>query len=412
MQSDRSTPPPGRPPARYADLLRRAIADLDRIGDRVAADVAGPGEAVADVLPEVRAAIDRLVDALDRGPEPSAEVLAGLREEGAAAARAGLSVERVIDRYLSAGWVMWDAAADRAAGREEIAALGAALLRTGDLAAAAIAEGFGSADREIAGRQAVARDELLDDLLAAVPGDAESVARLTRRAAAVGFDPDVAHTVVVVAGAAGSLDSGSIETRLARPARSGRSAAGPTLVGARNERLVVVAAVGPQTARALETLARAIGDRSYGARSTAAPGVARVGPAYLAASSALSTMIRLDRPGVIVDAADVLVERVLGTDDELLAALVEHELGPLVRAGRGSHDLLRTLDAWLDAGLNAQATARALDVAPRTVAYRLERISHVLGTPLDGPTVRRLGVALTGRRLLPRSIAPGDDGSG
>jgi purine catabolism regulator len=113
---------------------------------------------------------------------------------------------------------------------------------------------------------------------------------------------------------------------------------------------------------------------------------------------------------VLVEAADLLVERTIGADERLLAGLVDHELGPLLHAGHGSADLIATLDAWLDAGLNAQATARHLELAPRTVAYRLERIAGLLGRPLDGPTVRRLGVALVGRRLLAATAAPGHAG--
>ena len=403
MQAD--PPADGDRAPLHAALLRRVAADLDRISARVAADVAGQRESVAAVLPEVRASVGQLVDALARGAEPSTEVLARLRDEGADAARGGVSVERVIDRYLSAGWVLWDAATAMAGEPGELAALGAALLRTGDLAAAAIAEGHGSADREIAGRQGAVRGELLGDLLDLVPADAEGAARLGRRGIAAGFDPDVAHAVVVASPVGLPIEAGTIETGLGRLDRIDRRSAGSVLVGTRHERLVAVAAVGPPAARVIDALRDPLAAGWTAVRAEAGPGVSTIGPAYVDAVSALAVAARLGRTGQLVEAADVLVERAIGADERLLATLVEHELGPLLRAGRGSTDLLVTLDAWLDAGLNAQAAARALDLAPRTVAYRLDRISRLLGRRLDGPTVRRLGVALTGRRLLVGSAA-------
>jgi DNA-binding PucR family transcriptional regulator len=45
-------------------------------------------------------------------------------------------------------------------------------------------------------------------------------------------------------------------------------------------------------------------------------------------------------------------------------------------------------------------TARRLHLAPRTVAYRLQRIEELLGRPLDGHLRPRLSVALLAYRAL------------
>jgi purine catabolism regulator len=85
-----------------------------------------------------------------------------------------------------------------------------------------------------------------------------------------------------------------------------------------------------------------------------------------------------------------------------LANFVEDELGELIsydEAHRG--DLLRTLDAYLQANGNKIATAEMLHLRRRSVYYRLERIEQVLGHSVDSPDRRaRLYVALRARELL------------
>ena len=56
-------------------------------------------------------------------------------------------------------------------------------------------------------------------------------------------------------------------------------------------------------------------------------------------------------------------------------------------------ELIETLEVYVESGQNMRETARRLHLAPRTVAYRLERIARLIGHPLDGPTLRRLSVA-------------------
>lgn len=85
-----------------------------------------------------------------------------------------------------------------------------------------------------------------------------------------------------------------------------------------------------------------------------------------------------------------------------LATFVEGELGDLVAYDeRHSSDLLRTLDAFLQANGNKQLMGQLLHLRRRSVYYRLERIEQVLGCSLDRPDRRaRLYVALRGRELL------------
>ena len=63
-------------------------------------------------------------------------------------------------------------------------------------------------------------------------------------------------------------------------------------------------------------------------------------------------------------------------------------------------ELVETLRVYFDAGENMRETARRLHLANRTVAYRLTRIQHLLGHPIDGATRQRLVIALLARRIL------------
>ena len=107
----------------------------------------------------------------------------------------------------------------------------------------------------------------------------------------------------------------------------------------------------------------------------------------------------IDRRGVIDDLAELGIERLLLSDPDLAAAIVERELGPLLADPRMGDELIETLQVFFDAGENRRETARRLHLADRTIAYRLDRAEHLLGHGFEGEAGRRLNVALTLRRL-------------
>ena len=399
---------PGRTRPAYAALLP-ATADVPKIVAAVARDVAGPDESPADVEAEVRPAVERLLASLTEGPEPSRSMVAALRAEAGDAARAGETVERVIDRYLSAGWAVWAVASEQPARKQSrtsgavLAALGAALLRTGDVAAAAVAEGHGTTSRQVAGRAATARAELLEELLEGL-SEPDAGARVARHAAAIGLDPAGRFEVVVAAAANRDVEpdveaASAVIERSARPSRRPPRRS-PGLVGLRGDRLIAVLTEGLSDAVLGDAIAAALGAGWSATRSAASMGLPAVRAAYLGASAALVAALRSGSAGRIVSSDSLLVERTLLADEALLRAMVDEVLGPIARAPRGGADLVATLDAWLDAGLNGQETARRLGVAPRTIAYRLARVERLTHRPLDGREAARLSVALLGRRLL------------
>jgi purine catabolism regulator len=96
------------------------------------------------------------------------------------------------------------------------------------------------------------------------------------------------------------------------------------------------------------------------------------------------------------------VERaILALPAEQLAELVEHELGPLLRADAGADgQLCATLEMHLGTG-NAAEAARRLFIHYNTMKHRLGRIEELLGPVLADPRKRlSLAFALQARKFL------------
>ena len=130
-----------------------------------------------------------------------------------------------------------------------------------------------------------------------------------------------------------------------------------------------------------------------------ADGVRALARAMVELQEGLRVADGIGRHGVIDDVAELGVERLLLSDPDLAATIIERELGPLLADPRMGEELVETLQTYFDAGGNRRETARRLHLADRTVAYRLERAEDLLGHGFDGEAGRRLNVALTLRRL-------------
>jgi sugar diacid utilization regulator len=133
--------------------------------------------------------------------------------------------------------------------------------------------------------------------------------------------------------------------------------------------------------------------------SPAIDGVGSLAWTYADLVDATRTAQRLGLRGWIPDPEDLALERLLLADRDLADAAVRRELGPVLGDEKFGAELIETLQAYFDAGENVAAAARRLHLATRTVAYRLERITSLLGHPLDGEDRRRLSTALMVHRL-------------
>jgi hypothetical protein len=286
-------------------------------------------------------------------------------------------------------------------------ALGEALLRTGDAAAAAIADAHAAAERELAARSASALRELLDQLLELPEGDEPPRAHLGRRLAELGIPVDRPLRVVLADAGRDLQDGDPVVAEVARALARGtvpsigdpRALAGPVpapVVAATRGRLVLLLPAGTRAADPLAGL-RALGP-GWIAVTAPANGLLEASAALREAAAALVVAVRLDQRDRPADASSLLLERALPPEPALLADAVDRELGPLVRAPRGA-GLVATLEAYLAERENVRAAARRLGVAPRTVAYRLARIEKLLGGRLDADRRLRLAAALFARRL-------------
>ncbi|MEV0379305.1 helix-turn-helix domain-containing protein [Nonomuraea sp. NPDC050643] len=113
------------------------------------------------------------------------------------------------------------------------------------------------------------------------------------------------------------------------------------------------------------------------------------------AEEVLDVVRIFDRPPGAYRLADVLLEYQLTRSSEATAALAGL-LDPLL----DNPDLLRTLKAYLETGLDRRRTAELLHVHPNTVDYRLRRAVSLTGLdPVDPAHLQRIGAALAARRL-------------
>ena len=418
MQQDR--PIHGAGAEAYASLLDPLDAQVDALGEQVAHDVARGAEPDAAEREASRAAVRWLLAALREGPVPRPAQLRSLRDGAAAQARDGGPVQPVLDRTLSAGWVAWAAVtAEPGVPGPALAALGEALLRTGDAAAAAIADAHAAAEREMATRSASALRGLLDELLELPEGDEAGRARLGRRLAEAGIPSDRAVGVVLVDAGRDLGDGDRSVTDVARalgratgsvpgvgdPRALGGQVPAPVVATMRGQ-LVLLLPAGRWSVDPTPAL-RALGD-GWAAVTAPAPALPDTAAAVREAAASLVVAVRLGLRDRVVPAGELLLERAMLAAPGQLAAAVERELGPLESAPRGGA-LVETLAAYLAERENVRAAGRRLGVAPRTVAYRLARVERLLGGPLDADRRLRLATALFARRLLaPRDDAPRD----
>ncbi|MFZ0040667.1 MAG: PucR family transcriptional regulator ligand-binding domain-containing protein [Solirubrobacteraceae bacterium] len=186
------------------------------------------------------------------------------------------------------------------------------------------------------------------------------------------------------------------------------AASWPAIVGALDGTVIAVAGTGVPGGH--EAAAARVVDRLMAASSsTACIGVSRPCRAsgLPRAFEEARAADRLSHPGsdVRVQLYDELVlHRLLSPliGGPELSTFVEGELGGLIAYDdeHGS-ELVRTLDAFLQANGSKIATAGRLFLRRRSVYYRLEHIEEILGCSLDSPERRgRLYLALRARELL------------
>ena len=368
---------------------------------------------------------DALMAAAVSGERLPSAALRRCDRSGRRAAEAGVALRSLLDLHLSAAWRLWPhlpavmAAAVEPAG---VVRVGEMMLRAVDDAVGALTEGYQLARREVVAAQSAARRAFVDDLLL---GGAQAAAGLAERAASFGLNLAGPHAVAVVRAERPFVEASPLTSMLERSVL-GSKADADALVATKDGALVVVFAA-PDRAAIDEVVDALSGVLPVPVRAPGGPeaptgvrlrrvvdvgpwrmgvGQAHQGPvgvtqSYAQAVEALDLARRLGAGDAVVDAADLLLYRVLIRDESAMRDLVAAVLAPLTAARGGAGPLLETLEAYFAAGGNATEAARSLHLSVRALTYRLARIATLSGRDPADPRHRlELHTALTGARLL------------
>jgi hypothetical protein len=367
----------------------------------VAADV---GESPETVRPVVELVLRLL---LDQPGIPKGRAI--MRLAGAQAARDGIPAERFLQRFTSTTWMIWEAAREHPSIDQAVLEnVGQTLLRGIDVLVGAVADGYNAVDRETVAHDAEMRRALLEDILSNAPADPVSAARRRRTADRYGLDPDAMYRVVAVADRSGDanamLEDGAhaLGRRLRRPSRSGGPTSSfplPQVVIWRGLVVVLATASWPAADKLPQHLGELLGSDWVAVAGEPVMGVEGIAATMGRLTLSLRTALRIGRDGWIAAPDELALEELVTVDDDLLDAAVLRELGAILADGRMGAELIETLEVYLESGQNMREAGRRLHLAPRTVAYRLERIARLLGHPLDGAAYRRLSVAAFAYRM-------------
>lgn len=384
--------------------------ELDSVAAGGADDAGGLDPVLLDgFLPVV-------VDAVAAGRRLSSRDIARFNEVGKSAAADGVALRALLDLYLSSAWRLWDHLPEVAAADSDpqgVVRAGRAVLRAADDVVAALTEGYQLARRALIRAEAQARQEFVDDLL----NGGRSVAGLIQRAAGFGLRLAGSHAVAVLRGGTAISDESALSQAIERVLAGSRADA-DALVATKDGRLLVVFAA-PDRAAVTEVVERMTGVLADGTAPPAGswqlgigrphPGAAGIRESFEEARQALDLGRRLaNGPArasgsgpAVLDAADMLVYRVLLRDEAAIRDLMDDALGPLQQARGGAQPLLDTLFAYFGCGGNTSATARIMHLSVRAVTYRLDRVRQLTGQHPDEPAQRfALHVAVLGARLL------------
>ncbi|MGW4649092.1 helix-turn-helix domain-containing protein [Kitasatospora sp. NPDC004289] len=329
-----------------------------------------------------------LAQVADTGRRLSRDELEACRLAGEQAAETGQSLRAAVRAHLAATRTAWPAA-----GSERTTTVLAAVEQAVD----AFAEGHERAQRLAVRQEETARREFIDDLLYG----RSDLGRLAERAKHFGLLLSHAHAVAVAQGPDAYSDGDPV-TRQVDSALIHRFGNRRILLTTKEGRLVCVAPgdeddvldyFAQQTSAATGSALVAIG-RPH-------PGAGGVVHSYEEALGALDLAGKMDLPGSVLRASDLLVFPVLSRDRQALADLVTGVLDPLRKARGGPATLLETLSVYFDSGCVSAEAARRLRLSVRALTYRLDRVQRLTGSDPTDPVHRyTLQTAVIGARLL------------
>lgn len=355
----------------------------------------------------IEPAFEQVLDLVTE-PQATPKQLKAWREEGVRLARSGAATERVLDGYLSLNWAIWEVVMRQSGiAREVVLEFADRLLRGLDDAIAAISEGYVKVEVELAAAHSHERRAVLEELLTAPRVTPEDRARIRRRGERHGLPAQETYRLILVH--VSDLDDAAVddavdrlERRIRAPASHHRAKPGirlPVVLDWRGRVLIFARGQWAGERRLREALPPTCGEDYIAIDTGPIEGCEALADALSEADYSASVAASLGRSGWIGDPGHLALETTFLLDDQLVRTAVDQELGALLADARMGEELIETLEVYLGSRQNIREAARRLHLAPRTVAYRLERIEVLLGQKLDSDVAIRLSTALLALRV-------------
>jgi DNA-binding PucR family transcriptional regulator len=374
-------------------LVAPAVEKVAPVEHRAARDAGVGAPLLGEYLPT-------MLETARSGRRLTRSALEVFRRQGEAAADQGIALAALLDLYLSATWRLWSVIGSHAdsASPAAVAIVAAGMFRAADDVAAALAEGYERAQWRTVRFEESLRREFVDDLLGGT-SDPES---LREPAGRLGFNLAGVHHVVVARTGRRLVDTDPILSQI--DAYILRTFGSRDVIAATKDGTLVcvLPGEGAEAEAGLVATLEQAGDGPWrlgvGRPATGPGGVVA---SYGEARETLDLEARLNRGVTVARFDHVLPYRVLSADSALAAEMVDHVLGPLGSARGGGQHLIETLEAHFASSGNLSATARALHLSARAVAYRLERIGTLTGYSPQIPDDRFvLEMAIRTRSLI------------
>lgn len=349
---------PAEMASRMVTTFRASIPSYQRL----------PAEMLPQILAISRQNAEAFLRGIEEGRAPTEEDLEPFRQSARRRASEGMPLEDLLHAYRLGGRVTWEGlrAAAEPAQTEMLLAAADLLMEYVDLVSAAVANSYLEERQHLVSETERRLRELLDAILSPEPVSAALREFADRQGIGIS-GPHRPFAVTLTDGAAAG------HARLAATLR-GRGALAVT----EGDRVVGLA-----TPASVEVALFEGGEVCF------AIGEAGPRPELAEALEDLRMLVDLARrrgQTGEVEAADLLTERLLARSPRLAVQLRRSALGPLeAYAERRSSDLLETLAAFLDCGLDRRKAAEGLHVHTNTLQYRLGRIEELTGLSLDDP---------------------------
>lgn len=249
-------------------------------------------------------------------------------------------------------------------------------------------EGYAAEQKALAGEDQHRREQLVRLLASDPPPPPEALRAAAERAS---WTPPARVAALVVDG----VGADRIATRIGPGAVAAalEPAEGPD--GSARARQVLAFVPDPDGPGRRTLIARAVGSR----HAALGPSVPLVASAR-SASRARRVLALVDAGAIeadgLVDADAQTATLLLHADEQLAGELAAARLAPLDALRPAARERLEaTLREWLDNQGRVDDTARALDVHPQTVRYRLAQLRETFGSALDDAGTRfELQIAL------------------